>query len=186
MVPQHAASGLSHLCDGHPDASPTALRALGDGGYLLCRVVDTVEDTESIEWDTRRRLFTAFEKALTTGDCTDFEADADAFEDNADGELSRDLRRIIDPMLTFPKPIQAAMRKWIGEMSGGMAPMRDGMLSGSGSTTLHDLSDLERYCYYVAGTVSPSPTSSSSVHLRPKPMHAACVSMRKALDSCSR
>lgn len=122
-------------------------------GYLLCRVVDTVEDTESIEWDTRRRLFTAFEKALTTGDCTDFEADADAFEDNADGELSRDLRRIIDPMLTFPKPIQAAMRKWIGEMSGGMALYARRHASGSGSTTLHDLSDLERYCYYVAGTV---------------------------------
>ena len=56
-------------------------------------------------------------------------------------------------MLTFPKPIQAAMRKWIGEMSGGMALYARRHASGSGSTTLHDLSDLERYCYYVAGTV---------------------------------
>ena len=48
-------------------------------GYLLCRVVDTVEDTPDIEWAVRRRLFTAFEHALITGNTADFEADQAAF-----------------------------------------------------------------------------------------------------------
>jgi len=122
-------------------------------GYLLCRVVDTVEDTEDIDWPTRRRLFTAFEDALANGNCAGFETDAHVFADDADGELSRGLARIIRPMMTFPEPIQAAMRKWIGEMSGGMALYARRHALGGPRTTLHDMADLERYCYFVAGTV---------------------------------
>ena len=122
-------------------------------GYLLCRVVDTVEDTEDIDWDTRRRLFTAFEEALTTGNTEAFEADQSALPDNADGELSRGLGRIIGLMDAFPEPVKHAMRTWIGEMSGGMALYARRHASGNGRTTLRDLADLERYCYFVAGTV---------------------------------
>ena len=63
------------------------------------------------------------------------------------------LARIVDPMRTFPQPVQEAMKTWIGEMSGGMAVYARRHASGSGRTTLHDLADLERYCYFVAGTV---------------------------------
>ena len=122
-------------------------------GYLLCRVVDTVEDTENLEWDARRRLFTAFENALINGDCRPFAKDAALFADDDDGELSRGLERIIKPMNSFPVPVQNAMQKWIGEMSGGMALYARRHAFGPGRTTLHDMADLERYCYFVAGTV---------------------------------
>jgi len=122
-------------------------------GYLLCRVVDTVEDTEDIDWPIRRRLFTHFENALIDGDCTDFLADAHRFEDDDDGELSRGLDRIVRLMMTFPSPVQNSMRKWIGEMSGGMALYARRHAFGPGRTTVQDLPDLERYCYFVAGTV---------------------------------
>ena len=122
-------------------------------GYLLCRVVDTVEDTADLDWDTRRRLFTAFEEALTTGDSSSFDADSHVFEDTSDGELSRGLSRVLAPMKDFPEPVQQAMRTWIGEMSGGMALYARRHESGTGRTTLRDFADLERYCYFVAGTV---------------------------------
>ncbi|MEC9390586.1 MAG: squalene/phytoene synthase family protein [Myxococcota bacterium] len=122
-------------------------------GYLLCRVVDTVEDTQGIDWATRRRLFNAFDEALITGDTAAFETQHHAFDDTADGELSRGLARIVGPMQAFPEPVQNAMKTWIGEMSGGMAVYARRHAAGSGRTTLHDLADLERYCYFVAGTV---------------------------------
>jgi len=122
-------------------------------GYLLCRVVDTVEDTQDIPWATRRRLFTAFEDALITGNTAGFEADCGVFPTHADGELSRNLARVLNPMAKFPSPVQEAMRRWIGEMSSGMAVYARRHASGSGRTTLNDFPDLERYCYFVAGTV---------------------------------
>ena len=105
-------------------------------GYLLCRVVDTVEDTEDIDWPARRRLFTTFENALIDGDCSDFLADAHRFADDDDGELSRGLERIVRLMMTFPTPVQNAMRKWIGEMSGGMAVALFTTIAGLVTSTL--------------------------------------------------
>ena len=122
-------------------------------GYLLCRVVDTVEDTEDMPWATRRRLFTAFEDALTTGNTAAFDADSDVFPEHADGDLSRNLRRVLTPMASFPEPVQEAMRRWIGEMCSGMAVYARRHACEPGRTTLRDLPDLERYCYFVAGTV---------------------------------
>ena len=42
---------------------PAPLEAWITTGYLMCRVVDTIEDTPDIPWSKRRRLFTAFEDA---------------------------------------------------------------------------------------------------------------------------
>ena len=112
-----------------------------------------MEDTESIEWSARRRLFTAFEDALISGDCQAFLTEADEFDDDDDGDLCRGFERVMRPMMEFPVPVQQAMQKWIGEMSGGMALYARRHAFGTGRTTLHDIDDLERYCYFVAGTV---------------------------------
>jgi len=122
-------------------------------GYLLCRVVDTVEDTPDIDWDTRRRLFTTFEEALQTGDGSAFLRDVGVFPDNADGELCRNITRVLKPMETYPPKVQDALRKWTTEMSGGMALYARRHAFGDGRTTLFDMGDLDRYCYFVAGTV---------------------------------
>lgn len=132
---------------------PAPLEAWITVGYLLCRVVDTVEDTPSIQWATRRRLFTGFEDALVTGNCTAFEADAHVLPEDDDGELSRGISRILAAMGTFPPGAQQAMRTWVGEMSGGMALYARRHAHGDGHTTLRSFADLDRYCYFVAGTV---------------------------------
>ena len=132
---------------------PAPLEAWITTGYLLCRVVDTVEDTPDIPWETRRRLFTAFEEAVQTGDCSNFSADAGIFPDCADGELCRSLDRVLRPMAEYPDNVQQSLRKWVTEMSGGMALYARRHAFGTGRTTLLDIGDLERYCYFVAGTV---------------------------------
>jgi phytoene/squalene synthetase len=132
---------------------PTPFDAWITTGYLLCRVVDTVEDTPNIDWDTRRRLFTAFEEAIQTGDCSAFQHDVGVFPDNADGELCREIARVLKPMDAYPAAVQDALRKWITEMSGGMALYARRHAFGEGRTTLFDMGDLDRYCYFVAGTV---------------------------------
>ena len=70
---QHAAPGLCTFAMGI-QMLPQPFEPWVTVGYLLCRVVDTVEDTESIEGIPGAGSSIAFEKALTTGDCTDFEA----------------------------------------------------------------------------------------------------------------
>ena len=132
---------------------PAPLEAWITTGYLLCRVVDTVEDTVDIPWDTRRRLFTSFEEAVQTGDCRLFIADTGVFPDCADGELCRSLDRVLAPMRSYPENVQQSLKKWVTEMSGGMALYARRHAFGPGRTTLLDIGDLERYCYFVAGTV---------------------------------
>jgi farnesyl-diphosphate farnesyltransferase len=132
---------------------PSPFNAWITTGYLLCRVVDTVEDTPNIDWNTRRRLFTTFEEAIQTGDCSAFQDDVDVFPDNADGELCRDIARVLKPMAEYPPKVQDSLRKWITEMSGGMALYARRHAFGNGRTTLFDVGDLDRYCYFVAGTV---------------------------------
>jgi phytoene/squalene synthetase len=122
-------------------------------GYLLCRVVDTVEDTPGLDWADRRRIFERFDHALHTGDADSFTALGGAFPDTADGDLARQLDRVLAPLQTFPEPVQAATRKWVGEMATGMATYARRHDTSTGRTTLEDAADLRRYCWYVAGTV---------------------------------
>lgn len=122
-------------------------------GYLLCRVVDTIEDTEDMPWPDRKSMFDAFEVALQSGDLTQFTAGLDVIPNNDDGDLCRGLDRILRCMHTFPDSVQDALRKWVGEMTGGMMIYARRHTFTQGLTTLMDLTDLDRYCYFVAGTV---------------------------------
>jgi phytoene/squalene synthetase len=122
-------------------------------GYLLCRVVDTIEDTENLAWPVRKNLFDAFETALQSGDIEAFNAGLDVIPNNDDGELCQGLDRILNCMYTFPEPVQDSLRKWVGEMTGGMAIYAKRHTFTQGLTTLMDMTDLDRYCYFVAGTV---------------------------------
>jgi farnesyl-diphosphate farnesyltransferase len=132
---------------------PSPLSEWFTAGYLLCRVVDTVEDSLGIDWVTRRQLFSAFDQALMTGDCAEFKAGAVVFGGDSEGELAQGLDRILNTMTTFPDSVVRALRARVLEMSGGMAIYSLRHALGGGRATLRDQADLERYCYFVAGTV---------------------------------
>jgi phytoene/squalene synthetase len=132
-----------------------SLRDAVTTGYLLCRIVDTVEDEAGLDLASRERLYACFLAVLERG------APADAFEavfrafpgHSAELELARHLGRVAEAADSLPPRLRSVVVRWVAEMARGMGiyshrtPGRDGVVA------LSTLSDLERYCYFVAGTV---------------------------------
>jgi farnesyl-diphosphate farnesyltransferase len=117
--------------------------------YLLCRVVDTVEDAPGLPIAERQDLFRAFVGALGTRDAAPFVALTRELPDDDEGRLARELGRVLRPLAAFPRPVQDAIIRWVAEMAIGM-----GRYATRGVPfALDDDEDLERYCHVVAGTV---------------------------------
>ncbi|MBM4357559.1 MAG: squalene/phytoene synthase family protein [Deltaproteobacteria bacterium] len=126
--------------------------------YLLCRIVDTVEDDSALPVHERRALFDAFDDLVR-----DDLRSADAFVarslatevggiGKADHELCVEARQVFLVFRALPIERRAALRPHILEMSRGMREYA-GRADVVGKLRLADLHDLERYCYFVAGTV---------------------------------
>jgi farnesyl-diphosphate farnesyltransferase len=126
--------------------------------YLVCRVLDTVEDTVSLPADARAELLDRAAVELldpghAAGCATEIERLlADPALDGADHRLTRNTGRVVRALHGLRPGAREAMRESIREMGEGMAATvrreRDGEV-----LQLETLGDLERYCYYVAGTV---------------------------------
>lgn len=133
---------------------PESLRVALTCGYLLCRVVDTVEDHPSLEGRARDDLFSLFIDVLDEE--RPGEEFSRAFENggelNAELVLARSLPRVLRVFRDQKPEVRAATVRWLAEMANGMRLYcrrdREGALSA-----LNTAADLERYCYFVAGTV---------------------------------
>jgi phytoene/squalene synthetase len=133
---------------------PERLREALTCGYLLCRMVDTVEDYPAFDNRERDELFTAFIAVLDGG------LPADAFSarflaipgDDPEILLAQSMPRVMRVFTTQDPATRDATTRWLSEMANGMRLYcrRD---SPASLTTLNTFSDLERYCYFVAGTV---------------------------------
>lgn len=142
--------------EGLPDHLREAVRVT----YLLCRIVDTIEDERNLDRDRRNAYFDAFGKALSAPDDAD-ERTAPDFsalqDDGAGGELCRGAARVFGALRALPPQQQAPIRRRVLEMSSGMRAYAS--RADSEVFVISDLGDLERYCYFVAGTVGQLLTS---------------------------
>ncbi len=124
-------------------------------GYLLCRLVDTIEDHPDLSIATRDRLYAAFLTVVEDGGPAD--AFVDAFScvqgQNAEFDLARNLPVVMRVFNGLPQQLRAAVTPWVAEMSRGMAIYSHRAPGADGFTALTTLPDLWRYCYFVAGTV---------------------------------
>lgn len=133
-----------------PDTLSTAVGC----GYLLCRIADTIEDHPGVPLEERDRMFAIFLATLEGGDphplALGFEAIA-----GEDPELSlgRNCARVIRVLESLGADQRAACRRWIAEMARGMNLYVHRLAGPDGIVALTTLADLERYCYFVAGTV---------------------------------
>jgi farnesyl-diphosphate farnesyltransferase len=132
-------------------ALPPALREPIGIAYLLCRIVDSVEDA-----DRRRALFDAFD-ALLEDDGADPAGFERAFQvgievSDAERTLCRRAGATFRRFRALPAPKREAIRPSVREMSRGMR-MYSARADAEGAIRIRDVADLERYCYYVAGTV---------------------------------
>lgn len=151
-------------------ALPKDLRDAVGVAYLLCRVVDTVEDDPRF---ARRRdpHFDRFDRALdeaaratdaASAAATDFVSEATQAglgATEAEVELIAGAASVFRVYGSLPAASRAAVFPHVAEMSKGMREYAARADEAPSLRRLRDLADLERYCYYVAGTVGGLLTS---------------------------
>ena len=167
---------------------PPALRRVVANAYLLCRIVDTIEDEPRLATAEKRRFCTQF-AAVVGG-----RAGAAAFADElvprlsddtpaAEHTLIRETPRVIAITRTFSAAEQDALRTCVEVMAEGMAAFQEAR-TGCG---LADLAELDRYCYFVAGVVGEMLTRlfteySPAIASHREPLMALAVSFGQGLQ----
>jgi farnesyl-diphosphate farnesyltransferase len=134
--------------------------------YLLCRIADTVEDGATLTPATKGRLLGRFRECLQD-DGPDGGPLLDAFPapTNHEQRLVRETDRVLRCFRDLSDRERAAIRPWVQEMAAGMSEFvgRPGR-AGDGIETLASVAELDRYCYFVAGTVGHLLTGLFRIH----------------------
>jgi farnesyl-diphosphate farnesyltransferase len=133
---------------------PPELFAPVANAYLLCRIVDTIEDEVSLSARQKEYFCTEFTTIVTTGENTElFAIELAPLLSNqtiaAEHTLIHVLPRVIQITHTFAPEQIAALSICVATMAKGM-PAYQSMELKKG---LASLKDLDLYCYYVAGCV---------------------------------
>ncbi len=124
-------------------------------GYLLCRIADTVEDHPAVPRGRKDELFNLFLGVIEQGhSAREFSLAFETIEgDDAELSLARKLTRVMTVFGSLPERMQAVVGRWVAEMARGMSLYTHREPGDDGFVALYTVEDLERYCYYVAGTV---------------------------------
>lgn len=133
---------------------PPAIEMVVGNTYLLCRIVDTIEDAAELNPTKKQALSKLFlEAVLGTIPVTTFvEPCLDALKGYSNTEeldLIAHTPTVLRIFLTFPERDQAAIRRCVSIMSDGMSHFHN-LQTPEG---LKDLPEFEAYCYVVAGVV---------------------------------
>ena len=133
---------------------PRALRAVVGNGYLLCRIVDTIEDDPDLGSAQKRQLCTLFVHVVARrADPREFARGLDAVlapgVPPAERLLVRETERVIAIGNTFTATQRKALETCVAIMADGMAEFQE----RKDPAGLPTLADMDRYCYYVAGVV---------------------------------
>ncbi|MEM1030861.1 MAG: squalene/phytoene synthase family protein [Myxococcota bacterium] len=156
-------------------ALPPDLRRAISVSYLLCRIVDTVEDDAVVVGVDRERLYAEFDALMI-----DDRRDAARLEeltsalDLAVGSPYRDLclrsGAVFRAYASLTLEHRGAIRPHVLEMSRGMREFTQ-RADARGTLRIRDLAELERYCYFVAGTVGKLLTALFERHVPQLPAH---------------
>jgi len=151
----------AHLLDGVsrtfaltiPRLPPPLARPVSNA-YLLCRIVDTIEDDPGLDSAQKRRYCDQFARVVRGEEpsqplSTELAPLLSSQTLPAEHELIRVLPRVIALTHGFEPPQREALALCVEIMSRGMAEFQNRDLR-HGLATLRELDD---YCYYVAGVV---------------------------------
>lgn len=133
---------------------PAGLYDAVANGYLLCRIVDTIEDDPALSAEQKREFATLFTQVVAG------EAPATTFADGlapllseatipAEHELIQKTPEVIDITLGFSTAQRDALSTCVRTMAEGMVRFQETDTHAG----LIDLAEMEAYCYYVAGVV---------------------------------
>lgn len=134
---------------------PSPLRDWVGLSYLLCRVVDTVEDAGWSSLDQQMKMFAKFDAALLEPARV---AELDGWTGDFPKEITEDERlllqdaeRLMRDYHGFPSAVHDVMRELIHSMSLGMQHFC--RTKSNGSLYLNSLAEVNQYCFFVAGVV---------------------------------
>jgi len=143
--------------------------------YLICRVVDNIEDCERV-LDWKKERFAEFISLLN--EPASAQGVLGFWEQDTWSGLSPDEVRMmgVDDGLTLwqiyahvPEEVRASIRRWVGEMAEGMGRVLDPdrapyFLARNDVLIAANERDYDDYCYFVAGTVGHMVTDLVAVH----------------------
>jgi farnesyl-diphosphate farnesyltransferase len=142
------------------DGLPEPLRGEVCVAYLLCRVLDTVEDAPGLRAEERWGLIGPVLASLRGRAEVDgtWLAEVERLLAPCSGEsdlaLLRDAATVVAAFRSCRAPARNAVARWVTEMGKGMVLWSARMGEDPGQVkTLRTVADLDRYCYYIAGTV---------------------------------
>jgi len=133
---------------------PAPLYRVVSNAYLLCRIVDTIEDETSLSVGQKAGFCEKF-IAMVTGDmeASQFSRELRPLLSTgtlpSEHELVQRTPEIIDILFSFDEQQREALVTCVVTMSKGMAAYQ----RKADSAGLESITDLNRYCYYVAGVV---------------------------------
>jgi farnesyl-diphosphate farnesyltransferase len=133
---------------------PESLRRAVANAYLLCRIIDTIEDEVSLTPEQKKHFCYGFISVVNTGEASEAFATelAPLLSSNtlpAEHVLIQVIPRVIDITHQFDKEQVAALSTCVEVMAEGMPIFQAENMHGGLAT----LADMDRYCYYVAGCV---------------------------------
>jgi len=133
---------------------PEKLRLQIGNAYLLCRICDTIEDESSLTIEQKEKFSNDFIDVVKGNTPANIFVDtlSSILTDStheAERDLIRNTARVIRLTHRFSLPQRHVIERCVEEMATGMMHYQKRQtLNG-----LRDLSELDDYCYYVAGVV---------------------------------
>jgi farnesyl-diphosphate farnesyltransferase len=130
---------------------PRTLCRVVANAYLLCRIVDTIEDEPALSRRQKENFYRRFVKSISDPLSAErFSEDLFPLLSNAtlvaEHELVRQVPRVVRITCSFSVPQRESMERCVRVMAEGMGGFQ---ARGEPCT----LEDLDQYCYYVAGVV---------------------------------
>jgi len=139
---------------------PPLLREQVTVSYLFCRIADTIEDSPLLEGPVKSTLLNDFAALFNvpqwpTESIIKWMAQLpkNLTTNQNDLSLVQDTSLVFDLARDYSDPVKAALSHWIREMCTGMAFYATKANRQAQIPLISDIKDLDRYCYYVAGTV---------------------------------
>lgn len=144
---------------------PAALCRVVSNAYLLCRIVDTIEDEPALTGARKNYFYEQFLRTLNVPrNAETFSrqlcASLSSQTPPAEHELIRNVPRVLRITRSFSEPQREALQRCVSAMAKGMGQFQ---LRGE-KQGLQSLEDLDQYCYYVAGVVGQMLTNLFCLH----------------------
>lgn len=158
---------------------PNGLEKVVGNTYLLCRIVDTIEDATCVDPTTKQELSTLFIKTVLDHSLSEqFVRECLIalinHPNHNEKDLIENIPRVLRVLQSCDERQRHAVAKCVQIMSEGMSyfHIRQNQIG------LEDLQEFEKYCYVVAGVVGEMLTTLFALH---SPEFAKAISGKESL-----